>query len=95
MIRARGAGVPLPPAPAPPRPTPAAGAPVPPEESRHFREASPKAPPSRWQERLRSSAGPAGRPAPQARLRRELASPAALRRAIVLCEILGPPKGLR
>jgi Na+/H+ antiporter NhaD/arsenite permease-like protein len=36
-----------------------------------------------------------GRPAPLARLRRELASPAALRRAIVVREVLGPPKGLR
>ena len=73
----------------------ARGAPAPPEEGRHLREDSPAAPPSRWPVRLRSSAGAAGRQAALARLRRELASPAALRRAIVVREVLGPPKGLR
>jgi hypothetical protein len=53
------------------------------------------APSSWWRARQRPPAGPAGRLAPLARLRRELGSPAALRRAIVVREILGPPKGLR
>ena len=96
MIRARGAGGPLPLSrvPAAPLPAPAAGAPDTPEEGRHFREDSPAAP-SRWRARQRSPAGPAARPALLARLRRELASPAALRLAIVVHEVLGPPKGLR
>jgi hypothetical protein len=102
VTRARGSGAPLPLPLAPARPAPlrtqGAGATDTPVEGRRLREDSPDspaAPPSWWPARPRPSTGPAGRPAPLARLRRELASPAALRRAIVVREILGPPKGLR
>ena len=81
MIRSRGAGVPLPPAPARPAPP------------RPTRAAGAPDPPEEGRHFLEDS--PAAPSRQQARLRQELASPAALRRAIVVREVLGPPKGLR